>query len=203
MYTVIAILGSLLAVAGTVPYIIDTVKKKAKPRIVSWFTWALLTGIAAAAAFSDGQFSAGLFALAGTLATGTVVIVGWRYGDRSFTRLDITCQASVLVGVALWMTFNSPAIAVWGAIIIDFVGFIPTFKHAWEKPQEETPVFFGAVFVAGALSTAAAVPVGGWTVTSVAYPLYVALSMAACLGVLVLRNKQQPATETQDNPIEP
>lgn len=189
MYTALAILGSLLAVAGTVPYIIETAQRKAKPRVVSWFTWALLTGLAAAAAFSDGQISAGLFALAGTLATGSVVVVGWKYGDHTFTRLDIVCLIGVLAGLALWLTFDSPALAVWGAIVIDFIGFVPTYKHAWDKPKEETPAFFGTVFAGGLLSTLAAIPVGGWTVTSVAYPLYVALSMGVCLAILMLRTK--------------
>jgi hypothetical protein len=189
MLTFIAILGSLLAVAGTVPYILETARGKAKPRIVSWFTWALLTGIAAAAAFSDGQLAAGFFALAGALATGSVVVAGWRYGDRTFTRLDVICQISVLVGLVLWFIFNSPALAVWAVIIIDFVGFVPTYKHAWDKPEEETPTFFALVCAGGLLATAAAVPVGGWTVTSVAYPLYVALSMGVCLAVLMLRNR--------------
>jgi hypothetical protein len=198
MYTLIAILGSLLAVAGTVPYVIETIKGKAKPRVVSWFTWALLTGIAAAAAFSDGQLAAGFFALAGTLATGSVVVAGWRYGDRTFTRLDIVCQVSVLVGLVLWLIFNSPALAVWAAIIIDFVGFLPTYKHAWDKPKEETPIFFALVCAGGLLATLAALPVGGWTVTSVAYQLYVALSMASCLAILMLRTKTaQPAVETE------
>lgn len=199
MYTLIAILGSLLATAGTVPYIIETIKGKAKPRIVSWFTWALLTAIAGAAAFSDGQVAAGFFALAGTLATGSVVVAGWRYGDRTFTRLDVACQVSVLVGLVLWLIFNSPALAVWAAVIIDFVGFVPTYKHAWDKPKEETPTFFALVCAGGLLATVAAVPVGGWTVTSVVYPLYVALSMAACLVILMLRSKAaQPAVKAEN-----
>lgn len=198
MYTLIAILGSLLATAGTVPYVVETIKGKAKPRVVSWFTWFLLTGIAAAAAFSDGQAAAGFFALAGTLATGAVVIAGWRYGDRTFTRLDIVCQVSVFVGLVLWFIFNSPAIAVWAVIIIDFVGFVPTYKHAWDKPKEETPTFFALVCLGGLMATFAAVPVGGWAVTSVAYPLYVALSMASCLAILLLRTKSARAVPEAD-----
>jgi hypothetical protein len=193
MLTLIAVLGSLLGVAGTVPYILETVRGKAKPRIVSWFTWFLLTGVAAAAAFSDGQFSAGLFAAAGALATGAVVVAGWRYGDRKFTRLDITCQLGALAGLALWLTFDSPALAIWGAIVIDFIGFVPTFKHAWDKPKEETPAFFALVCAGGLLAVVAAVPAGGWAVTSVAYPLYVAASMGACLAIIGLRTKRQPA----------
>ncbi len=199
MYNVLAILGSLVAAAGTVPYIIETVQKKAKPRVVSWFTWALLTGLAGAAALADGQIAAALFAFAGTLATSAVVIAGWRYGDRSFTKLDIACMVGVAAGLALWLSFDSPALAIWGAIVIDLVGFVPTYVHAWKKPNEETPLFFAMAGAGGLLSTIAAVPVGGWTVTSVAYPLYVALSMAACLAILLIRTPrlEQSADKVQ------
>jgi len=194
----LAILASLVAVAGTVPYVIETMQQKAKPRIVSWLTWALLTGLAGAAALADGQISAALFAFAGTLATGSVVVVGWRYGDRSFTKLDIGCMIGVVVGLGLWLSFDSPALAIWGSIAIDCVGFVPTFVHAWKKPGEETLAFFAFAGAGGLLSTIAAVPVGGWTVTSVAYPLYVALSMAACLTILLIRAPRlaQPTQQT-------
>lgn len=201
MFTLLAILGSLVALAGTVPYVIETAQKRAKPRIVSWFTWALLTGLAGAAALADGQLAAALFAFAGTLATGSVVAVGWRYGDRSLARLDILCLAGVVAGLVLWLTFDSPALAIWGSIVIDFVGFVPTYVHAWQKPKEETPIFFALAGLGGLLSTIAAVPAGGWTVTSVAYPLYVAISMASCLAILLLRTKSH-ATAGQRIPEE-
>ncbi len=201
MYAVLAIVGSLVAAAGTVPYIIETIQKKAKPRVVSWLTWALLTGLAGAAALADGQIAAALFAFAGTLATTAVFITGWRYGDRSFTKLDITCMSGVIVGLTLWLSFDSPALAIWGSIVIDFIGFVPTYVHAWKKPKEETPLFFALAATGGLVSTIAAVPVGGWTVTSVAYPLYVAISMIICLAILIVRTpsfKDEPAPRTAD-----
>jgi hypothetical protein len=107
--------------------VLETVRGKTKPRIVTWLTWALLTGVAAAAAFSAGDFGSGFFALLGTIATSSIVVAGLRYGDRSFKALDIACMAAVVVGLVLWQVFNTPAIAVWAAIIVDCTGFVPTF----------------------------------------------------------------------------
>jgi hypothetical protein len=87
MRTLLSVLGSLIAVAGTVPYIIETIRGNTKPRIVTWLTWALLTGVAGAASMSAGQLGAAVFALLGTLATSSVVVAGLRYGDRSLRDL--------------------------------------------------------------------------------------------------------------------
>ena len=84
MRTLLSVLGSLVAVAGTVPYVIETIRGNTKPRIVTWLTWALLTGVAGAASLSAGQLGGAVFALLGTVATSAVVVAGLRFGDRSF-----------------------------------------------------------------------------------------------------------------------
>ena len=194
MNDIIAVVGGLLAAGGTVPYIVETVRGNTKPRIVTWLTWALLTGVAASAAFADHAMASGIFALLGTVATGSVVLAGLRHADRSFAPVDIVCMAGVITGLVLWRIFDSPAIGVWAAIIIDSVGFIPTFKHAWQKPHEETPSTFVLVSRGGALTVAAIIASGAVSVTSLGYPLYVALSMGSC-AVVVLARKRMHRTE--------
>ena len=100
MRTLLSVLGSLIAVAGIVPYVIETIRGNTKPRMVTWLTWALLTGVAGAASLSAGQLGGAVFALLGTVATSAVVVAGLRFGDRSFTTLDLACLAGVLVGLA-------------------------------------------------------------------------------------------------------
>lgn len=196
----LAILGSLVAASGTIPYIIETIKGKTKPRIVTWLTWSLLTGLAAAGAFADGQIGSGVFALLGCISTGAIVVVGLRFGDRSFNALDLACMAGVAVGLVLWQLFNSPAIAVWAAIIIDFIGLVPTIKHAWEAPHEETVSTFALVFVGGALTVGAVLAGGGTSVTALGYPLYAALSLGAVVIVILLRRRglKLPQKSTQE-----
>jgi hypothetical protein len=180
-------LGSLLSAAGTIPYAIETIRGKTKPRIVTWFTWALLTAIAGCAALADRQFGATLFAFIGTAATGTVVLIGLRYGDRTFGRLDVMCVFGVLVGLALWLWFQLAAIAIWAAIVVDFVGLIPTIAHAWRKPGEETAKTFVLVGLGGLLTTVVIAVNGAISVTALGYPLYVAVSMGGCAAIIQSR----------------
>jgi hypothetical protein len=194
----LAMLGSVIAAGGTFPYVLETIRGKAKPRIVTWLTWALLTGLASAAAFADGQVAAGVFALLGMLATATITVVGLRYGDRSYGRLDIVCMASVIVGLVLWQVFNSPAIGVWAAIIIDFVGLVPTYKHAWQAPHEETTMTYVLVFIGGMLTTGSVIAAGGSSVTALGYPLYTALSLGVIVGIIMYRKGQLMTAEAAE-----
>jgi len=186
MKTVFIIISSILTIAATLPYIVDILKRKTKPRIVSWFTWSLLTAISAAASFSDRQWAAGILSLSASVECMAVVILGLRYGNREFALFDIACQVGALIGLLLWFIFNSPAIAVIAGILIDLIGSLPTLKHAWEKPAEETWITFmlsglGAVFTVFAATTT--------RITALANPLYLVVINFAFTGVLLARHK--------------
>jgi hypothetical protein len=196
MFTILALLGGLLSACGTIPYILETLKGRTKPRLVTWATWSTLTGVAAAGAFADGQIASGIFALLGSLSTGFIVVAGLRYGDRSFAKLDILCLMGVIAGLGLWLMLDSPAIAIWAAIAIDFVGFVPTFIHAWQKPHEETASTFVIVALGAAVTVGAIVSSGAHSVTAIGYPLYVTVSMGGCAAVILTRRSSTAAAVT-------
>ena len=146
MVSFLIILSAIVTVVAALPYIIEIVRGRTKPRIVSWFTWSVLTGIACAASFADGQVPAGVLLLAGTFETALIVILGFKHGDRKFERLDMYCLAGAATGLVLWLLFNSPAIAVLATITIDLIGAIPTFKHSWEKPVSYTHLTLPTIY---------------------------------------------------------
>jgi hypothetical protein len=191
MDMLLIVFGSLLAASGTVPYVIATVKRQTKPRLVTWATWALLTGLASASAFSDGKLAGGIFALLGALSTGAIVVAGLRYGDRSLEKLDIICLGGVAAGFVLWPLLHSPAVGVLAAIIIDFVGLVPTVRHAWEEPGEETWITYALVGVGGSLAVLPVFLHQTLTVTSIGYPVYAAVSLGSLAVVIVSRRRWQ------------
>jgi hypothetical protein len=133
------ILSGVVTIVAAVPYLIEIIRGKAKPRIVSWFTWSLLTGIGCAAAFAEGQVASGVLLLCATIEVLLIAVLGFKHGDRKFERFDIVCQIAALAGLLLWFIFNSPAIAVVAAVAIDLVGALPTFKHSWLKSLTKKP----------------------------------------------------------------
>lgn len=172
MRTLLITLSGLLTVAAAIPYVVEIIRGKAKPRIVSWFTWSVLTGIACVASFVDGQVPSGILMLAAALETILVVILGLKHGDRTFERLDAYCLAGAAVGLVLWLVFNSPTIAVLASVTIDLIGAIPTIKHSWEKPHEETWITYSLSAAGGGITVLLA---ESWAATAVAYPIYILL----------------------------
>lgn len=186
MTNVLVVLSSVLMLVCIIPYIVDVIRGKTKPRVVSWFTWALLASITAAASLSDGQYPAGIMAATAALSCLIVVFLGWKHGNRKIERVDIVCQVAALVGIALWFAFSSPAIAVVAIIGIDLIGGIPTAIHAWQRPYEETWLTFllGGL---GALCTVLAA--SSYQVTAIAHPVYTVLINFVLVVLIVSRHK--------------
>lgn len=184
MNIIFIVLSSILTLASALPYIRDTIKGQTKPRIVSWITWSLLTGISAAAAFTDHQLATGILLSLATVETLAIALLGWKHGDRALARFDIVCLGGVLVGLVLWLIFSSPKIAIVASIAIDLVGALPTLKHAWQKPHEETWLAFFLAAVGAAFTLLAT---SKWTVTALAYPLYILVINTLQTGIIMAR----------------
>lgn len=105
-----------------------------------------------------------------------------------YTTFDVVCQAAALVGIVLWQVFDSPIIGILGAVIVDFIGALPTVWHAWQKPFEETWQTYalclvGAVFGVLALSS--------FTWESLSYPVYLVVVNALTAAIILTRRKMK------------
>jgi hypothetical protein len=95
----------------------------------------------------------------------------------------------VLLGLLLWLSLDNPIFAVWAAILIDFVGLVPTLVHAWRQPAAETASAFVCVGVGGLITSAVVASGGSFSVAGLGYPLYAAVSMGSVAAVIVIRRK--------------
>jgi|SRR3990167_10112992 len=188
MKTALAILAGLIATFSTLPYLIDIVRKKTKPNIVSWFTWTLLTAIATAAAFASHAPRAAILTLGGTICTALVVVLGLKYGTAKLSLFDGLCQAGAILGLILWLIFNSPAIALVFTISIDFIAALPTLRHSWKKPSEETWQTFMLGVVA---STITLISLSVYTFADLAFPIYLLLANGLLAATIIYRRKQE------------
>jgi hypothetical protein len=186
MKTAFIVISTLLTIVCTLPYILDVLKKKTNPRVISWFNWSLLSAIAGTASLSDHQYAAAILSFSATVETMIVVILGWKYGEKEITRFDIGCQLAALGGLVLWFIFNSPAIAVIASVSIDLVATLPTIKHSWQKPHEETWITFLLAGVAALFTVAAAKEV---RITSLANPIYLVFINFLLAGILIAKRE--------------
>lgn len=189
MHTTLAWIGALLAVFSVAPYLYDIVKGRTKPNIVSWFTWTLLTSIVTAAALAAGEPRTALLSLASTICTASVVILGIKFGIAKFSRFDMICQVSAVVGLLLWLLFNSPAIAIIASVTIDFIALLPTLRHSWLQPYEET----WQTFLIGTLAPLFTIAsLTAYSIESLLFPFYIFLANGSItLCILYRRNLLQ------------
>ncbi len=187
MKDVLAIVGAVATLLAAMPYLVDIILGKTKPNIVSWLNWTLLTGIGAAAAFAAGEWQAGIQTFAVMVWVLSVVLLGLRYGTARFTAFDMYCQASALLGILLWLWLDSPAAAIVVAVITDFVGALPTLRHSWSDPSEETWQTFVYAIV-GPIITIASLP--AISLEGLLYPMYFVFINAAIAAVVIYRRQE-------------
>lgn len=176
-------LGAVLVLGSAVPYMLSIAAGRTRPRIFSWVIWTLLGGIATMAAYSGGELHSAALTAAATVETGSIVALGWRYGNRDFERLDAYCLVCVLAGLALWAGFDSPLLGLTAALAIDALAAIPTVRHAWRMPHEEAAIPYAMCAVAS-LCVLAAMP--EYTLTGLLYPVYL-LTVNVLVAVIIVR----------------
>jgi len=192
--TVLIILSGLFFVSGLGPYLSDIIKRRTKPRIVSWFNWTLLTGIATAAALAEHQYASAFITGVGTICTALIVILSLRYSsDRKFETLDVVCQICAVIGLVLWASFDNPTLALVASMSIDFIVGLPTWKHAWFKPWEETAAPFVLAVVGAACAIVATIFDSSHTVSGLIFPVYLTLANAAIASLILLSPHRQQA----------
>ena len=186
MRELLLILSVVITLGATYPYLRDIVRGETRPNIVSWITWTLITLVATVAEVAAGEHMTAIFTSAAVLATGLVVVFGLKYGYVKYTAFDVACQVGALLGFVLWYVFNSPTAAVIAAVTIDFIGALPTVRHSWQKPHEETWITFA---LGGIAATLALVAITSYNWASLSYPIYIAAMNFVLAGIILYRSR--------------
>ena len=189
MRTIFLVLATLITVGAVLPYLRDILKGSTKPNIVSWITWTLITGIATAAEIAGHEYVSAIFTGAAMVATTSVVVFGLKGGFAKYTRFDVICQIGAIMGLILWQLFNSPGIGVVASVIVDFIGVLPTRRHCWYKPGEETWSTFALSGVGGIFAILA---LSSYNVTSLTYAIYIVL-INIVVSLIILGRQQAAA----------
>ena len=188
MKDLILLLAAIVTIGSVVPYIRDILRGTTKPNIVSWITWTILTAIATVAEFAAGEYKTAIFTSSAVVETTLIVILGLKYGYAKYSRFDVVCQVSAVIGLILWWLFNNPALAVVASVTIDFIGALPTIRHSWLEPGEETWPTYAMAGLGGLLAIFA---LTSYNWTSLTYAIYIVLINLVISTILISRGKRQ------------
>lgn len=186
MKSSLALLAGIIAVASTLPYIVNAVRGSTRPNVVTWFTWTLLNTLTAIAAFSGGAGHTTIFAGASAACCATVAVLGLRLGFEQYSRFDGVCQLLAAVGVGAWYLSGSPSVDVVINVAAGLIALLPTYRHSWTRPYEETLVTW-VLASFGAIASIASIV--RFEVLSLSYPLYTLFCDVSLAALISLRRR--------------
>ena len=133
------IVGTLIGAAGSVVYLIKTVKGKVKPNRVSFLLWSVVPFIAFFAQINQGVGLEALMTFSSGFLPLTVFIASFvnKQAEWKLTRFDLICGILSLAGLVLWMITKVGNVAIFFSIVADGIAAIPTIVKAYKYPDSE------------------------------------------------------------------
>ena len=168
------ILGAIIAAAGSLFYLIDTLKGKVKPNRVSFLLWSLAPLIAFFAEIKQGVGIQALMTFVVGFLPFTIFIASFvnKKAEWKLTGFDLMCGALSIIGLVLWFITKSGNIAIIFSILADGLAAMPTIVKSFNYPETESawPYFASTI---SAILTLLTVKV--WNIANIAFPLYIVL----------------------------
>lgn len=137
-----AIIASVLAVVGNVPYLIDVYKKRIEPHAYTWFIWSIVSCVIF---FGQVAKGAGIGALPTAVAEIFTIIIFFfslKNGFKHIRKIDHVFLVIALLGLIPWVLTKDPTLSVIIVVGIDLVAFMPTLIKTFKYPKTETPLLY-------------------------------------------------------------
>ena len=180
-------LATIVGIIGYVPYFRDIIRGETKPHVFSWLIWGMLT---ATSFFAQIVSDAGPGAwVMGITMVADFAIAGFAFfrGEKGITRTDWLCFLGAILGIVLWRITDNPLSAVITVSIVDFLGFLPTFRKALKKPYEETLTTFTFAVVKFVIGITA---LQSFELVNWLYPAMIAVTNAIFVAIILFRRRK-------------
>lgn len=144
---VLGAIAVIISFIGYIPYYRDVLKGLTKPHAFSWLGWAILEGIGFIAQINQHAGAGAWVTGFGVLATLGIFYLSLRHGEKDIKLLDWIAFIAGVIAIVLWQVTKNPLTAVILVTVADACLFVPTYRKAWIKPNEETLIeyFFSAI----------------------------------------------------------
>lgn len=143
MKETLAIVASLLAIAGNIPYIRDIISKRVQPHPYTWLVWSIVSCIIFFGQVAKGAGIGALPTAASEIFTIIIFFFSLRYGFKNIRKIDTVFLIISLLGIIPWLLTKDPTISVIIAVCIDLTAFVPTLRKTRINPETETPTLYG------------------------------------------------------------
>jgi hypothetical protein len=125
MLEIIGVLSGLLAIIGSVPYMIDAYKKRIRPHRTTWAIFVLLEVITIVNQLAVGATNSVWVIVGYALANLTIFVLSLRYGVGGTDKLDIIVLSGAILGVIVWQISGHPIASIIANLIVITLALMP------------------------------------------------------------------------------
>jgi hypothetical protein len=150
----IGVLAGAVIGSAQVIYIINTLKKKIRPSVLSWLGWGCLMGTSIVSQVIGKGWEWNLMSITcSSIGCFTIAAIAFFSANYSFKKKDLLFVLVGVVCVGIYLLSSDPWITTIFAIIADAVLGIPTIRKAYREPATERTVswIFGTLSASLAL----------------------------------------------------
>jgi len=185
--TIFAIISVLIVIFSYALYFKDIFSGKTKPHAYSWLVWSTVSGIAFFGQLV-GQAGSGAWVTgANALITFFIFIYAYFKSERDITKSDKISLTAAFFTLILFLIFRSdPLIAVILTTIIATIGFYPTIRKSYFKPEQETLFTF---FLSGSKYIFGFLALQNYSIITWLYPLSQLIVNYGFVLMLLIRRK--------------
>lgn len=179
--------GALGAIAGffsivcVIPYITSTLRGETQPHRVTWWVLSFLGLLMSANHWQAGGTTTVWEPLCAAIGQLVIAVLSVPYGKGGWGRLDLICLAGAIVSLIVWRQLDSPIVAMWVTIGVDFLACLPTVQKIIRSPETEDFTCWMLYFVGTTINLFA---VQSWSVDKAAVPVYLFLGNGFILSLL-------------------
>jgi len=120
----------------------------------------------------------------GAILCGFVFILSLKYGTHNIKTFDVVCLVGSLIAIIFYFFLHSPILSILIITLVDFVGFLPTMRKAYEEPQTET---ISSYALSSFSSILALFAFSVFTFSNSIYLISLIITNATCAGIIFIR----------------
>lgn len=185
---VLGIVAVVIGLVGYLPYFVDIIKRQIKPHAFSWLIWGILQFVVFFAAANKGG-GAGTWAIGAPAALNIAIfIMALFVGEKQITKVDKASLVAAFAGIVLWAATANPLSSVVLLTCVDVLGFIPTLRKAYARPNEESVSVFAFSAVSFGISLLA---LQSLSLTTALYPATIMVGATAFVVMVLVRRRMQ------------
>ncbi len=183
------IIGGILTVVSFFPYLLDIFRGKTKPHSYTWLIWSILQTTGTIAIFLNNGGWGALNLAVGSVLCMLVLILSLKYGTKNITRFDTTLLIGALLAIVVWIFTKNALYSIILVSAIDFTGYLPTARKAYEEPYTETVSLYVMNAMTDILGLLA---LSAYSITTVLYLATLLFANTSLVIMLTLRRRRIP-----------